>query len=234
MGPVTPFVPYIVSGVSAYLGRNMGRPSKEERGMRGEQASTLRQLRGVGTDLTGSGQENLGRASSFYNKILGGDRAAQNQLLAPEIAGITDVYRGAERNLTRSGVRGGARDVASAELGRDRASRISGLIPGLRPQAAQAVGQLGQFSTATGTQALGGVPGGFNQLLGGARQDRVIAQGAQEGFGASLGQILGDVVQQQQSKKGGGGKGVTLATDRSFKLPPLQLPSTTREPLGPR
>jgi len=214
MGAVAPFIPQIISGGGALaaglLGRNIGGPSGKEKGLQDKQAGAIGQLGQLGGNLSQFGQRNLNNASSFYNTILSGSRGAQNQLLQPEIAGITDTFRGAERNLTRSGVRGGSRDVAKAELGRDRANRIAGLIPGLRPGAASAVGQLGQFGAGTGAQALSGTASGYGQLLAGMRDDRRISNEQGGMFGEGVGNILADVMKTQGSKGKGKGGGTSL------------------------
>lgn len=84
------------------------------------------------------------RALGYYNTLLGGNRAAMGQAVAPEAASISDRYAGAQRGLERSFVRGGERDLAMAELGRSKAADLSSLIRDVRPRAAGAIAELGQ------------------------------------------------------------------------------------------
>lgn len=91
----------------------------------------------------GESKPYLRDAGGYYQTLLHGNRAAMSQAVAPAYAATTDIYRGAERNLQQSGVRGAARDVARGELNRERASKLSGLVTGVQPGAAQALGSLG-------------------------------------------------------------------------------------------
>jgi hypothetical protein len=214
MGPVAPFIPLIASGVGLFAGRNVGGPSGFEKGLQRSAAGGSRGLVSTGTSMTAEGRPMLRQAGDYYSTILSGSRGAQNQLLQPEIGQITDLYRGAERSLERSGVRGPARDVASAEMARDRAGRISGLVPGLRPGAAGALAGLGQFNVGQGTATTATGVGGINQLLGGARQDRALQHQIGSEFGSGLGALTADVMKGIGTKKGGAsmpGQSISLA-----------------------
>ncbi len=129
-----------------------------------EQAGSLNQ---IGSNFLGKGEQALQGVEGYYSPLLRGDRAAIDQSLSPEIAGITDVYRGANKNLDRSGIRGPQRDVASAELNRDRAGQLALLRPQARAGAAAGMAGLGTNYLGTGLDAtksagslLAGVYGG--------------------------------------------------------------------------
>lgn len=204
MGAAVPFIPAAVGLAGTIFGRNVGGPSGFEQAAMSRGAAGAGALVGTGQQLTQFAQPLLGRAASYYSTILNGSRAAQNQLLQPEIAQITDLYRGAERNLSRSGVRGAQRDVATAELGRDRAGRIAGLVPGLRPGAAGALTQIGQTATGQGIGALGSGTGAYSSLLAGSQRGRQLQHQIGSEFGEGLGGITADIMSGIGTKKGGG------------------------------
>jgi len=89
------------------------------------------------------------QAAGYYRNILGGDRAAASGALAPDVAAITDNYRGAERSANAN-LRGGQRSLALSELNRDRVGKVSGLRAGLRPGAAAALSDIGRFRVGAG------------------------------------------------------------------------------------
>lgn len=210
-------VPLAVSLGGSLIGKMTGGPGKAEKSLMNEQIATARQARGQGSTLFNAGMPLLNQASSYYRALLSGNRGALTQALAPEIGAITDVYRGAEKGLERSGVRGAQRDMAEAEIGRERAGRIAGLVPALRPQAAQSLGQLGQFATGQGTATTSGAGSLYGSILSGQRDDRRHADEQGSAFGAGLGGLVADVMKNQGTK----GKG-----------PPILPPGVTI-PTGP-
>lgn len=205
MAAALPYIPAAGGLIGTILGRNVGGPSPFEQAAMSRGAAGAGQLVDTGRQLSQFAQPLLGKAASYYQTILGGSRSAQNQLLQPEIAQITDTYRGAERNLSRSGVRGAQRDVATAELGRDRAGHIAGLIPGLRPGAAGALTQMGQTATSQGIGATSSGVGGFSSLLSGSQRGRQLQHQIGSDFGEGLGGITADIMSGVASKGGGGG-----------------------------
>lgn len=114
------------------------------------QAGSLNQ---IGSGQLQQGTINMQRVGDYWTPLLRGDRAAIDQTLSPEIASITDIYRGANRNLDRSGIRGPQRDLASAELNRDRAGHLSLLRPQARAGAAAGLLGLGGSQVGTGLDA---------------------------------------------------------------------------------
>lgn len=89
------------------------------------------------------------QAAGYYRNILSGDRAAASGALAPDVAAITENYRGAESNA-RAHLRGGQRDLALSELNRDRVGKTAGLRATLRPGAAASLSDIGKFRVGAG------------------------------------------------------------------------------------
>jgi hypothetical protein len=226
MGFIAPFIPAIGSAIGGIIGGRKATAAAQKRSP--EEATALTGAQGAGTALgaqgssqfaTGTGmvkagQSTLAQPTNYYSRLLSGNRALQSQAVAAPRAAITDTYRGAERNLERSGVRGAARDVASAELGRSRAGAISSLITGVQPGAASALTAIGENQTGMGagiagqgssaTSASGGI---FGNLLGQGTQNRVYARGEGEKFGQGFGGLIFDLLSQAMKGKGRGSGG---------------------------
>lgn len=210
MGPVAPFVPYIIQGAGALGGlfgakkAGMGGPTGLERGLTQGAMGQAGQLGQMGQQNYAQGTRALGQGASYYSRLLSGDRNTMAQTLQPEITGLTDLARGAERNLSRSGVRGASRDVAEAEIGRQKAGQIGNLFAAARPMAANALTQIGQTSQGQGMSATQGAAGIYGGLLNPAGQQRRDQGQVQGDFGSSIGGMLADVMKGTASKKGKG------------------------------
>lgn len=213
--PVVPFIPLIVSGVSAVAGHYAAKKAQAAALKRSpEEAAALTGAQGVAGELKtrGTGQLDLGAATekpatSYFDTLLHGNRAAQSQAVAAPTAGVQDVYRGAERNLEQQGVRGAQKQVASAELGRGRASQISSLITGVQPGAAQQLTSIGQVQGNRGAAMLPPSGSLYANLLGQGNANRQYARGEGEKAGTGIGGLLFDVAQgaasSAQNKWGG-------------------------------
>lgn len=164
----------------------------------------------------GAANQSFGAANNYFSPVLNGGRAAIDQTLAPERAMITDTYRGADKAL--DGMRGGTRDLAKAELNRDRAGKLALLGPAARANAADATMKLGGMqsqnaATQAGTggnlmgQAAGakiGSSNAYGQLFSGANQQSYInQQNGKEGSHA-IGNMIFDAVKSKKPKAGGG------------------------------
>ena len=133
------------------------------------------------------------------------------QALAPERASITDIYRGAGKSLEQSGVRGGARELAEAELSRDRAGKLAGLAPTARMGAAAAMTGIGGTQLQAGQQASGmGVQakqagGSLLSSMYGLQNQRAYldAQNAQQ-LTQGMGGMLFDALKAGSGKKSSG------------------------------
>src|SRR5687768_3888049 len=95
--PTTPTVPAL-----SYMGTQAAQGVQQRAGDMGAAGSRLL-LQGQGATRVGA--QDIGAASRYFNTILSGSRSAANQALQPEIASITDIYRGASSGMDRAGVR---------------------------------------------------------------------------------------------------------------------------------
>lgn len=182
-------------------------------------------LASTGSPLLGDAQKSLTGASSAYNQvgsymspILSGSRGAMNQALAPDLAAITDTYRGAGKAIENSGMRGGTRDLATAELNRDRAGKLALLPAQARANAASGMMDVGQGKANVGatqagaggnlfgqaTSAKQGATSGYGTLFGGALQQQQQQQGQNSQAAGAIGSMIFDAVKSKGSK---GGKG---------------------------
>lgn len=172
-----------------------------------------------GLDTLRTGLSTMAPAASYYGTLLRGNRALQSQATAAPRAAIQDTYAGAERNLERGGVRGAAKDVATADLGRQRAGQIASLLTGVQPGAAAGAAGVGAQQAGVGSeQATIGLNrtsmGGSFAQGGGALASGQMQQGFQnrvygreEGgqFGSQMGGFLFDILSSLGNKRGGGG-----------------------------
>jgi len=231
MGFIGPALPWIVKGGAALGGMLLGRKAQssamkrspeEQQALAGAQGAAAG-LSQQGTSLIGQGTGYLGQAGNYYSTLLGGNRAAMAQATAGPRAAITDVYRGAERGLERSNVRGAARDVATGDLGRQRASQLSSLVTGVQPGAAAGLAGMGGQFLGTGGQLAQAGGSLYGNLLGQGFQNRVY--GREEGgkAGKGIGGFLFDLLSSIPAF--GGGKKPPLSTLPVPKIPPVQAPS---------
>ena len=189
----------------------MQRTPEELEALRGGQGAA-RGLAGQGSMLTQTGMPGIRGASDYWSTLLHGNRAAMSQATAAPRGAITDQYRGAERGLERSGVRGGVRDLAMAELSRDRAGKIAGLTTGVQPAAAANLAQLGTTLTGQGTAAQIGGGNIWADLLRAGTQNRMLGQEAGNRTSAAFGGGIWDLLAGTGSGSGtstsstGGGK----------------------------
>jgi len=222
MGQVVPFIPAIASAIGGMFGGKKATSSAMQRspeetmalgGAQGAGTALAGQgagLFGTGTGMVQQGQQTLAQPTSYYQKLLGGNRALASQAVAAPRGAISDVYRGAERNLEQGGVRGAQRDVAKGELGRQRAGQISSLITGVQPGAAEALTNIGQAQTGQGAGIAGQGVGAtgqagnvFANLLGQGAQNREYGRQEGQSFGAGFGGLIFDLLRGVKGKGGG-------------------------------
>ena len=222
MGFMAPAVPWIIKGGTMLggalaskwgQGQAMKRSPEEAAALAGAQGAAG-DLRDMSGGLYARGGEALGKslpymtqAGDYWSTLLGGNRGAAALATAAPRAAITDQARGAERFLQRSGVRGGAADVAKAEIGRDRFNQIAQLTAGVQPAAAMQLGQLGtQFGqlgstlAGQGTAAAEGAGRINTNLLGQGFQNRSYARGEGQEFGKEMGGLLFDILNTKNKK----------------------------------
>lgn len=210
--PVTPFIPLAASAIGGIFGGKaatnsaMKRSPEEERALAGANASATG-LQTTGNNLVGAGLPGAQQAMGYYSTLLQGNRGAMNLATAAPRAAITDQTRGAERGLERSGLRGGIRDLASANLQRQSAGQIAGLTTGVQPMAAEGLSRLGTTLTGQGATAMSAGGNIYSRLLGEGFDNRKYARGEGEKTGSALGGLIFDVLNGTLNKKKAGGGG---------------------------
>lgn len=188
-------VPIIAAGIgtagSIYAANKMAGATKDATAASSQIAQ---QQLGLANRLLASGMPKVDAASGYYNTLLRGDRSAMRQAVAGPTAALTDQYRGAERSLERSGVQGGVRDLAKAELSRDRANSIAQLTTGQQGKAAASLADLGTNLIAGGGTNLSGAA----ETAGGVMRSKIGASqfqyGADQQTGAAVGSLIFDIL----------------------------------------
>lgn len=132
-----------------------------------------------GASLFSVGMPAYVTALRYYQTLVGGSRGAMAQAIGPEAEMIAAGYRGAARQIEGPALRSGIAASALADLQRAQAGDIGQLIQRVRPQAAAALGALGQGGIQLGQAATGQALSPYQNLLGAAIQG--------EQFGAGLG-----------------------------------------------
>ena len=210
MGFLAPAVPWLIKGGAALGGALFGKKSQSNAMKRSpEEAMALQGAQGAAGNLTtqgnaliGQGVPLMGQAANYWSTLLGGNRAQMAQATAAPRAALTDVYRGAEAGLDRSGVRGATRDVAMAELSRDRAGQIGRLTTGVQPGAAGALGEIGGQLIGQGAPMLSGAGNIWSNLLGSGFDNRKYARGEGEKTSSGMGSLIFDILQGTLGKFG--------------------------------
>ena len=208
-------VPWIVKGGMAlgtyFAGKKAASASTKlspTETLYGQQAAgQAGQLGQMGQMLGQQGAGYTGQAGGYFSKVLGGDRAQLQEAVAPEARAVTDLYAGAGKQIERSGMVGPTRDVASAELARTEAGKLSDLYAGARPQAAGALAGMGTALTGQGVGAQQGSAGLFGNLLGQATSSRLMGQQQANEAGSGAGKLIFDIL---NSSGGSAGKKAKL------------------------
>lgn len=214
--PAIPFIlpvaktaaPFVVGGLMSKKsqGDALKRSPEEAAAVAGGQGAAGMAMSG-GKSLMQSGQAAQAGPMNYYQTLLRGNRAAMTQAVAPSIAQATDVFRGAERGYDRAGLRGAARDVATADLGRARASHIASLTTGVQPAAAAALAAMGEGQIQQGAGLYGTAGNIYSNLLSDASQHRQWATKEGTASGQAWGGLTRDIIGAITGKKSGGGGG---------------------------
>ncbi len=181
---------------------------------------------GAALQKTGMGAFNKANADlnipmNYYRTIAGGSRGAMTAAMAPEMGAITSAYRGAESALDRGPARGALRDVAGADIAREKAGKISGLalnarggaMSSLAGLAAQQQGAglslmgVGQQNNALGIGALTGTTAPLSQIYSGEMRRTEIAGQNQAEAGKFFASLLFEMLKARMAAGGGGGGG---------------------------
>lgn len=126
-----------------------------------KQSSISSKLLGEGSDLAASGEATIDKSLHYLMPLLGGDKTAVTQTLAPEYDTILQQYDTARKTASETGPRGGAKGEAIAESTFKQADALSRLLQVVRREAANSVTGIGESRAnrgvakeATGIQSL--------------------------------------------------------------------------------
>jgi len=186
-------------------------------GMLDEGAST----RAAGMATFNKANADMNIPMNYYRILAGGSRGAMNAALAPEVGAITAAYRGAEGALDRGPARGALRDVAGADIAREKAGKISSLAMGARGNAIQSLAGLagqqqgmglqmagiGQQTSALGVGALTGATPALSQLYSGEMRRTEQASANQAAFGKFFARLMFQMMKSKFADSGGGSGG---------------------------
>ena len=184
-------------------------------GMLGEGAS----MRGAGMGVFNKANADMNIPMNYYRTLAGGSRGAMSAAIAPEVGAITSAYRGAEGALDRGPARGAMRDMAGADIAREKAGKISGLAMASRGNAIQSLAGLagqqqgmglqmygmGQQNSALGVGALTGTTPALSNLYSGEMRRTEIASANQAAFGKMFAQLMFQMMQAKAGSGAGGG-----------------------------
>jgi hypothetical protein len=168
------------------------RSPEEQAALAGEQSAATT-LGTSGQSLIGQGRDTLAGPINYYRTLLNGNRAAMANATAAPRTQIQEGIRGAQANIQRLGLRGAARDVASADLNRQGASQISGLTTGVQPAAASALTSIGGGQLQTGGSMVSGSGNLFGNMLGQGYANRVYSRQQGAETGNKIGGFIADI-----------------------------------------
>lgn len=206
------------------LGKKLSGPSGAQKtamtgAQQGSQALTAAgtPLLAQGSALARGGGTDLDAAGNYYRNILS-SRTAGREALAPEMASALNFYRGAE-NKTKRTLRGGSRDVALAELDRQKVGQMATMLPAARREAAEGMLDVGGTRLSGGTALTGqGVNALSNaayanaQLFGNATTLQNQEQEGGKAWGGILYDVLGQLPMGGKPKLGTTGISTTPTT----------------------
>lgn len=189
-----------------------------------------------GNTATRTGLADLNRAGSFYGSILGGDREAVNNLVAPQVSTVLSQYDNAKKTISQFAPRGGGQTAQLAGLPFARDTAAAGAYQGLLPGAASGLAGTGSATAGIGTGLLGAANGGgapgqaFNYTNLNSQLQRGLGQGIGQstasGSGASglssivsAGKGLGGWLAKILTKGGSGGSSGSGGIDFSLGSP---------------
>jgi hypothetical protein len=232
--------------VGAYAGKKATdmaqKRSPEEQAALTAAQTSAGQLGRFGGQAWQQGQNLQQAPGQYFQTLLSGNRAAMSQALAGPTAQITGNYRGAQRGLDQAGVRGAARDVASADLNRDRVSKIASLSTGVQPYAAEQLTSMGQQQQALAPGMLSASGQLQSNLLNQGAGNRVYARDEGGKTAAAIGGLARDVgevafrpPQQPATSNVPGQGGVAKAPPTSQTAPATKQPGgkATPPPVAP-
>lgn len=135
-------------------------------------------------------------AMNYWKSLLSGDESAISEFLGPEISGMTKAYGQQKRTIGELGPRGGGTVSAVNNIDLKQNADIGGLIRGVRPQAAQQLGNLASLFSGTSQGFSGQATGAYGQAssnLFGLNQEQEAIRNRRAGIFSGIGQGVGSV-----------------------------------------
>lgn len=208
----------VTTGGSLWSAHKAGQLNPAEKGAQQTQQRAGNALEQTGARLTGYGMPKLEQAGTYFSTLAGGNRAATQQALAPDVANINAVYGGTQRTLARF-LRGPDRDFQLGELARQRAGATGSLFSAARARGVEGLVQLGQYGTSQGAAATSGAAGVAGGVGAQGFANRQAGNQMTEEAGRNAGSLI---FQLLQGYKGGGVGGGKIP---QIPLGPRNLPS---------
>jgi hypothetical protein len=192
------------AGVGALIGALTGGKPKEQKDLEANAKSLQgflwdngKNAFNLGDETFRMGIEGFEQPQNFWSKILGGNRDAMMDTMAPEVSTIVSQYDAGRKAVSEFGARGGGKNSTLAELPMKQSGDINRLFQSLRPEAAkqlssiaQVLASLGlneeQISTSLLSLQNNSMLGVGNIQLGHAALDAKTSKEAGEGLGKLL------------------------------------------------
>jgi hypothetical protein len=211
-------VPVLISAAATMYGAN-----KAARTAR-EQMALSRQLGGRGDQLWGVGLPALQQSSNYYGQILG-SRAGMRQAVAPEVAGINDLYKGARKGIEAGNLTGADKELAAAETNKQRVGQIGSLYPTARANAAGNLASIGQGVTGQSGNFTMGSLTGYSDIARQAGYDRESRNKWGYLSGQGVGNTIFDLIRASQGTNAKAGTLPSQPIGRGVVPPYATLPS---------
>lgn len=150
--PAIPLVMMGVSaGISAYQAHKQGQAADAQKGLMGSQQGLMGQQSGLANTMSDIAKKQytlaqpaLSKAMNYYSTLATGGRGAVNSMLAPQMAQMTDTYKGAQTGMESKMAPGPGRDRAMADMFRQKAGQISMMPMQARQMGVQGMATMGQ------------------------------------------------------------------------------------------
>lgn len=209
---IAPFVPLITAGVTSAMGvvgakkqaSAAGAASKETSDLARQQSEMAKEIMSFGKGQIAASGPALNKAMQYYMQVAGGNRGQIGSAIAPDIAGVTESSRGAQRGIEAQIGAGPQRDREIAELQRQKSGQI-GMMPMLARQGGmQGLERLGGAAAQRGAGAMTAAAGanmGAGSLLNTAYNQGQEGRNAWSDLGANLMNIWGPYLMGMGGKK---------------------------------
>lgn len=176
-----------------------------------QQKDIYGQLKPTADQYTAMGKSALSPTLNYYMSLLGGNRYAMNEALAPELNAIGEQFQGSATNSHNLYGRGGG-GPSQAQNVRDKYnSAVTNTTLGARPGAASALGGLGVNLANLGYQGYGQGVNTSNSIFQNGMQGRQ----EQYNYGKDAGQGLFNAYQAYMLTHGGNATAGTPGMDKS-------------------